>query len=165
MVVVDTTVARTKVDTLLNTDSHNDVIRKSAITYFGSVVTDKNYDRLKKLVAYGGTTWDARPEAVRQLGKYVKTKPQTVDWFVDLLDDNSRDVRRNAVRMLKTYGNKNHLGHLDEVLAMDPIISRDVRAAKKNILNPPTKPTKKGPEKKLEEANKKLEDIRKLIKY
>ncbi len=165
LVVVDTTVARTKVDTLLNTDSHNDVIRKSAITYFGSVVTDKNYDRLKKLVAYGGTTWDARPEAVRQLGKYVKTKPQTVDWFVDLLDDNSRDVRRNAVRMLKTYGNKNHLGHLDEVLAMDPIISRDVRAAKKNILNPPTKPTKKGPEKKLEEANKKLEDIRKLIKY
>ena len=67
--------------------------------------------------------------------------------------------------MLRTHGNKSHLGHLDEVLAMDPIISRDVRAAKKNILNPPKKPTKKGPEKKLEEANKKLDDIRKLIKY
>jgi hypothetical protein len=44
------------------------------------------------------------------------------------------------------------------------MISRDVRAAKKNILNPPKKPVKKGSEKKLEEANKKLEDIRKIIK-
>ena len=128
------------------------------------MVTDKNYARLKKLVSYGGTTWDARPEAVKQLGKYVKTKPKTVDLFVDLLSDNIRDVRRNAVRMLKTHGNKSHLGHLDEVLAIDPIISRDVRAAKKNILNPPKKPAKKGPEKDLEEANKKLDDIRKLIK-
>ncbi len=165
LVVVDTTAARQKVDALLETDSHNDVIRKAAITYFGSVVTDKNYDRLKELVSYGGTTWDARPEAVNQLGKYVKKKPKTVDLFVDLLKDNTRNVRRNAVRMLRTHGNKSHLGHLDEVLAMDPIISRDVRAAKKNILNPPKKPAKKGPEKKLEEANKKLDDIRKLIKY
>ena len=165
LVVVDTTAARQKVDALLETDSHNDVIRKAAITYFGSVVTDKNYDRLKELVSYGGTTWDARPEAVNQLGKYAKKKPKTVDLFVDLLKDNTRNVRRNAVRMLRTHGNKSHLGHLDEVLAMDPIISRDVRAAKKNILNPPKKPAKKGPEKKLEEANKKLDDIRKLIKY
>ena len=49
-------------------------------------------------------------------------------------------------------------------MARDPIISRDVRMAKKNILNPPKKPAKKGPEKDLEEANKKLEDIRKIIK-
>ena len=59
---------------------------------------------------------------------------------------------------------RKHLGALDEVLARDPIISRDVRMAKKNILNPPKKPAKKGPEKDLEEANKKLEDIRKIIK-
>jgi len=68
LVVVDTAAARQKVDALLDTDSHTDVIRKSAITYFGSVVTDKNYDRLKELVNYGGTTWDARSEAVKQLG-------------------------------------------------------------------------------------------------
>ena len=35
---------------------------------------------------------------------------------------------------------------------------------KKNILNPPKKPAKKGPEKQLKEANKKLDDIRKLVK-
>ena len=56
------------------------------------------------------------------------------------------------------------MGALDEVLARDPIISRDVRTAKKNILNPTKKPVKKGPEKDLEEANQKLEDIRKIIK-
>jgi hypothetical protein len=101
---------------------------------------------------------------VNQLGKYVKTKPKTVDLFVDLLEDKSYDVRRNAVRALGKYGNRKHLGALDEVLERDPMISRDVRAAKKNILNPPKKPVKKGPEKELEEANKKLEDIRKIIK-
>jgi len=164
LVVIDTASARQKVDYLLNQDSHNDVIRKSAITYFGSVFSNHNYNRLKELVAYGGTTWDARPEAVKQLGKYVKTKPKTIDIFVALLEDNSRNVRREAIRMLKVHGNKNHLGHLEEVLSRDPILSRDIRAAKKNILNPPKKPAKKGPEKELEEANKTLDDIRKLIK-
>ena len=164
LVVVDTAAAGLRVDALLEVDSHTDIIRKSAITYFGSVVTDKNYDRLKKLVAYGGTTWDARPEAVKQLEKYVKTKPKTVDLFVDMLQDKTRDVRRNSVRALNKHGKRTHIGALDEVLAMDPIISRDVRAAKKNILHPPKKPAKKGPEKELEDANKKLDDIRKLIK-
>jgi len=164
LVVVDTAAARQKVDALLDTDSHTDVIRKSAITYFGSVVTDKNYDRLKELVNYGGTTWDARSEAVKQLGEYVKSKPKTVDLFVDMLKDNDRSVRRNAVRALNKHGNRTHIGALDELLALDPIISRDVRSAKKNILNPPKKPKKNGPEKELEDANKKLGEIRKLIK-
>ena len=164
LVVVDTAAARKKVNALLDTESHTDVIRKSAITYFGSVVNDQNYERLKELAVYGGTTWEVRPETVKQLGKYVKTKPKTLDLFVDLLEDKSYDVRRNAVRALGKYGNRKHLGALDEVLERDPMISRDVRAAKKNILNPPKKPAKKGPEKELEEANKKLEDIRKIIK-
>jgi hypothetical protein len=81
-----------------------------------------------------------------------------------MLQDNDRSVRRNAVRALKKHGKRTHIGALDEVLALDPILSRDVRAAKKDILHPPKKPKKKGPEKELDEANKKLDDIRKLIK-
>ncbi|MBT6866615.1 MAG: M1 family metallopeptidase, partial [Candidatus Marinimicrobia bacterium] len=115
LVVVDTAGARQKVDALLNTDSHTDVIRKAAIGYFGSVVTDKNYKRLKELVNYGGTTWDARPEAVNQFRKYVKSKPKTVDLFVDMLKDNDRSVRRNAVRALNKHGNRTHIGALDEL--------------------------------------------------
>ena len=67
-----------RVEALLNTESHNDVIRKAAISYFGSVISDNNYDRLKELAEYGGTTWDARSEAVNQLGKYAKKKPKSV---------------------------------------------------------------------------------------
>ncbi len=164
LVAVDTSAARRVLPSLLKRDSHNDVIRKSAITYFGSVITDNNYDRLLKLSEYGGTTWDARPEAVIQLGKYAKNKPETLDHFVKFLKDKSRDMRRNSVRMIGTYGNKSHLGYLDEVLAMDPILSRTVRWAKKRILNPPKKIKKKGPEKELEEAKKLIGDIRKLVK-
>ena len=164
LVVVDTAAARKRVEALLNTESHNDVIRKAAISYFGSVISDNNYDRLKELAEYGGTTWDARSEAVNQLGKYVKKKPETLDIFVELLSDRSRDVRTNSVRALGRYGNKNHFGPLDELAVRDPIIERFIRAAKKNILKPPKKPKKSGPEKDLEELNKKLEEIKKILK-
>ena len=163
LIAVDTLSARKKVESLLDTDSHNDVIRKAAISYYGSIINDKNYKKLKELVSYGGTTWDARPEAVKQLGKYVKSKPKTIEIFEELLNDNSRDVRRNAIRMLNYHGNNNHLGILDEVLERDPILSRDIRLAKKNIQKPLNKRTKSNVEKELDEANKKLDEIRKLI--
>ena len=164
LVTVDTSAARKRVEALLDTDSHNDVIRRSAISYFGSVVNDNNYERLKELVEYGGTTWDARPEAVNQLGKYAKKRPETLALFVDLLLDKSRDVRTNSVRALGKYGNKKHFGPLDELALRDPIIERHIRAAKKNILHPPKKPKKSGAEKDLEEANKKIEEIKKILK-
>ena len=164
LVVVDTSSARKMVEPLLDTESHNDVIRSTAIGYFGSVITDNNYNRLKELIEYGGTTWDARPAAVNQITKYVKTKPKTMDIFVDLLDDRSRSVRKSAVFALARFGKKKHLPVLDEVMVKDPIIGRFVRAAKKNIIDPPKKPKKKGPEKELEELNKKLQDIRKIVK-
>ena len=34
---------------------------------------------IKELAEYGGTTWDARSEAVNQLGKYVKE--ETKHWI------------------------------------------------------------------------------------
>jgi len=163
LVVVDTAAARQLVESLIEKDSHNDVIRKAAISFYGSVISDENYDRLIELVAYGGTTWDARPEAVNQLSKYVKTKPKTIDVFVDMLEDKSRSIRRNAIRAIRSHGDKTHLGILDEVLENDPMMSRDVRSAKKNILHPPKKINKNGRNKNLEDVYKKLEEIRKLI--
>ncbi|MAL64703.1 MAG: hypothetical protein CMF94_01230 [Candidatus Marinimicrobia bacterium] len=162
LVIVDSSAAKSKVEGLLERDSHTDVIRKSAISYFGSVKNDKNYNRLKKLVSYGGTTWDARPEAVNQLGKYAEEKTETLDLFVGLLSDNMRSVRRNAVRQIGRYGGKNHLDALDELLAEDPILERDIRFAKKSILKP-TNNLKNDQRKEIEELNKKLENIRKLI--
>ena len=61
LIEVDTAAARKKVDALLVRDSHQDVIRSAAISFFGSVKNDNNYNRLKELASYGGTTWDARP--------------------------------------------------------------------------------------------------------
>ncbi len=165
LVVIDTLASKQLVESLIKRESHNDIIRKSAITYYGSVINDKNYERLVELSEYGGTSWDARSEAVRQLGKYAKEKPETLEIFVNLLKDNSREVRRNSVRMIATYGDKKNIGDLDEVLAMDPIISRDVRNAKKRILNPSKKSTKSIAEKELGETKKILRDIQKLIKY
>ena len=122
-----------------------------------------NYDRLKQLSAYGGTTWDARPEAINQLGKYAKNKPEIIDLFIEFLSDNTRSVRRNAVRQIGRFGDKKHLDALDELLAEDPILERNIRYAKKSILKPSNK-LKNDQEKEIEELTKKLDNIRKLVK-
>ena len=162
LVIVDSSAAKKKVEDLLGKDSHTDVIRKAAISYYGSVLSDKNYEILKKISSYGGTTWDARPEAINQLGKYAKDKPETIDLFIELLHDNTRSVRRNAVRQIGRYGGKKHLDALDELLAKDPILERDIRSAKKSILKPLNK-LKNNQEKEIEELTSKLENIRKLV--
>ena len=51
----------------------------------------------------------------------------------------------------------------DELALRDPIIERFIRAAKKNIMNPPKKSKRSGPEKDLEEVNKKLNEIKKIL--
>ena len=64
---------------------------------------------------------------------------------------------------MASHGDKTHLGPLDEVMFIDPALGRDIRYAKKRILNPPKKPTKTPVEKKLEEANSKLDEIKRLL--
>ena len=134
LVVVDSIGAGNLVESLLKANSHNDIIRKSAISYYGSVKSDKNYKKLIELVKYGGTTWDARPEAVLQLGKYVQDKPEVLKVLLDLFDDPSRDIRRNAIRSIGNYGNKDHFSELDIVMSQDPILGRDIRSAKRKIV-------------------------------
>ena len=163
LVSLDQKSAKSLVSLLLNRDSHNDVIRKSAISYFGKVKNDENYQRLIELSAYGGTTWDARAEAVNQLGNYAKSKPETLDYFIGFLEDKSRDVRRNAVRNIGKYGNETHLANLDEILIMDPILSRSIRRAKKQILNSKEKEGIKNFQKELKEAQKIINDVKKIV--
>jgi aminopeptidase N len=161
LIEVDTLAAGKKVLSLLQKKSHNDVIRKAAISYYGSVMSDSNYDKLKNLCLYGGTTWDARPEAVYQLSKYVKTKPEALKTFINLLEDPSRSVRKNCIRVLGKYGSEEHFGYLDEVIYKDPILSRDIRLAKKTINKEKNLIKNKNGE--VEKLNLKFEEIRKII--
>lgn len=131
------------------------------MSYYGKVKNDQNYDKLKNLASYGGTTWDARPEAINQLTKYLKTKPKTIELFLDFLNDPSRNVRKNCIRALGKYGTKDHIDHLDEVLIKDPILSRDIRFAKNMINKNSLKGQKNNEEMNL--LNQKIEDIRKII--
>ena len=98
---------------------------------------------------------------MKYFSKYITD--ETLDLFVELLHDKSRSVRRNSVRALGRHGNKNHLGYLDDIQTRDPIIERSVRAAKKNIIDPPKKSKKTKTEKELEKLNQKLDNIREII--
>ena len=48
LVEVDTSAAKNHVLRLLETNSHNDIIRRSAISYYGKVKNKNNYDKPKK---------------------------------------------------------------------------------------------------------------------
>ena len=53
--------------------------------------------------------------------------------FVSFLDDPSRSVRQRSVYALAKFGDKSHIERLDKLALDDPILSRDVRYAKKII--------------------------------
>ena len=162
LVAVDSSSAKQYVDGLLNTESHNDTIRKSALFYFSAVKTDGNYDRLQKLASYGVMAWEARPSAIKELGAYVKTKPKTVDLLIDFLYDKDRFVRREAINQLSKHGSRSHFAALESVKESDPVLTVNVLRAKKAIEKRDTKKeTKK--EKNVDELRRIVDDIQKLI--
>ena len=73
--IVDSSSAKNHIVKLLSTESHNDVIRKSAISYFGQVISQSNYNTLKKMLEYGSFSWASRPTIVYQLARYQKKYP------------------------------------------------------------------------------------------
>ena len=162
LIKVDSIAAEKKVDILLNRDSFNDVIRLSAISYFGSVISSRNYERLKQICSYGGTTWDARSAALKQLEKYIKIKPRTIDLFVEYLSDPNRSMRAVAINALGKFGNNNHIGFLDDLAEQDPILSRYVRVAKGKIKKPDDEKNLIE-RKEIIELNRKLDEIRKIL--
>ena len=131
---IDSSSARIHLDSLLNVDSHNDVIRKSALSYFGFVKNYKNYNRLKSLVEYGKFSWSSRPTIITELGKYQKSFPKTLSFLLNFLNDNDRFVRMAVIKQIGMYGSKAHFNLLDSAVESDPVLSINARSAKENIL-------------------------------
>jgi len=162
LVSVDSSSAKQYVEGLLNTESHNDTIRKSALVYFSTVKTDKNYKRLQTLGSYGGMTWESRPSAIKELGAYVKTRPETVELLIDFLNDQDRFVRREAINQLGKHGNRSHFVILDSVKESDPVLAVNILSAKKAIrVRGTKKDTKK--EKNIDELRQIVDDIQQIL--
>ena len=131
---IDSSSARIHLDSLLNVDSHNDVIRKSALSYFGFVKNYKNYNRLKSLVEYGKFSWSSRPTIITELGKYQISYPKTLSFLLGFLNDNDRFVRMAVIKQIGMHGSKAHFNLLDSAVESDPVLSINARSAKENIL-------------------------------
>ena len=132
---IDSSTAKLYVDSLLNVDSHTDVIRKAAIRFFSTVKNEANYDILLSLAEYGGTTWDARATAVTETGKYYDKHPELLGKYVEWLKDPSYYVRTSAAKLVGQHGNISHLPLLDEMLYNDPSTGKSVLLAKYFIQN------------------------------
>ena len=161
--IIDSSGAKKYVEGLLNTESHNDVIRRSALFYFGKVRSRYNYNRLKELAQYGAFSWQSRPTVFAELGKYQKYRTNTLDFMLSFLQDNDRFVRMAIVAQIGLHGTTSHFGLLDSVVSLDPVLSINVRRAKQKITSRYNKKIKKSDQNSLEQLNKKINEIKSII--
>ena len=133
LTTIDSISAKKHVDDLLNTESHNDVIRKAALLYFGHVKNRNNYNRLKELAEYGVFSWKSRPRVISELGKYQKYSPKTLEFILPFIHDNDRFVRMAVIRHIGAYGSVHHFGLLDSAVGLDPVLSINALRAKDKI--------------------------------
>jgi len=104
-------------------ESHNDIIRKSAIRSL-SKYSKINYKRLKVLLKYGEASWSCRSTVLSTIGKHVKKHPELIQQFEELLFDPSRSVRTTAANLLSRYGDESHISKLENLVIRDPITDR-----------------------------------------
>ena len=161
--IVDSSSAKKYVDGLLNTESHNDVIRKSALFYFGKVRSRYNYNRLKELAQYGVFSWQSRPTVFVELGKYQKYRTNTLDFMLPFIQDNDRFVRMAVIGQIGLHGSRSHFDLLDSVVGLDPVLSINVRRAKEKIIRRYNKKIKKSDKNSIEQLNKKINEIKSII--
>jgi len=93
-------------------ESHNDILRRTAIA---SLKDDKTEDNLKKLLSladYGGTTWQARYSAVWYLIGYIDDYPETLDWFKNNINDPNRGIRGMSIDVMGNHGTKKDIPFL-----------------------------------------------------
>ena len=120
---VDSMTADSLYDWAMKQDSHNDIIRKSAIRSL-SKYNKTNYKRLKVLLKYGEARWSCRSTVLSTIGKHVKKHPELIQEFEELLFDPSRSVRTTAANLLSQYGDESHIPKLESLIIRDPITDR-----------------------------------------
>ena len=120
---VDSMTADSLYDWAMKQDSHNDIIRKSAIRSL-SKYNRTNYKRLKVLLKYGEAPWSCRSIVLSTIGKHVKKHPELIQEFEELLFDPSRSVRTTAANLLSQYGDESHIPKLESLIIRDPITDR-----------------------------------------
>ena len=163
LAIIDTAAAKPHVDKLLNTESHNDVIRKAALAYFSQVQTASNYMRLKELAKYGNFSWPSRPTIIYELSKYQKKRPSTFDFILSFFDDNDRFVRMAVIAQVGNYGGQSNYSLLDIMVEKDPVLSINAKRAKSKIENRKNSSSKKSDSKAVEILDKKLRAIKNIL--
>ena len=161
--IVDSSSAKDHIDKLLSTESHNDVIRKSAISYFGQVISQSNYNTLKKMLEYGSFSWASRPTIVYQLARYQKKYPDTYKHILSYYDDKDRFVRMAVMASIGNFGSKTDFKKLDEMVEKDPVLSINAMRAKKKIDDRAGNKLQKSESQIIDQLNKKIDAIKNIL--
>ncbi len=123
--------AKNWIDWAMEQKSHQDILLRAAISALGQDKNGENYQRLKALAEYGGTSWDSRPTAVYQLANFVDDHPELLDWFQDHLTDPNRRVRSICIRTIGNKGSRKHIAVLQDL--DDPFNQKTIKEAVKKL--------------------------------
>ena len=166
LAIIDSSSAKKYVDGLLNTESHNDIIRRSALSYFGQIKNRYNYNQLKELASYGVFSWESRPSIITELGKYQKQRPGTLNFILPFINDKDRFVRMSVIKQIGLHGSKSHFSLLDRAVESDPVLSINSRRAKEKIIGRvKRKKTDNSDQNTVEELKKKINEIKNILNY
>jgi aminopeptidase N len=120
-------------DFILGRESHNDIVRNSGIGKLSVIDPDSHYHQLLDLASYGGTSWSSRTTAVRELEKYIKDHPETLENMIHFLEDPNYRVRWTAINILCKYGGEEHLKKMIEITTDDLLGSMRFSSAKNHL--------------------------------
>jgi aminopeptidase N len=115
----------------LKMNSYRESIRGGGLRVLADIGDDSSYAIIKQYTAYGMPR-ELRLSAMRLLGRTWKERDEVVDIMIGLLHDRSVPVKRSAIDILGTLGNKKAIEPLQQISANETD-DRIVRMAKSSI--------------------------------
>jgi aminopeptidase N len=164
---VDTAAADSLFAWAMEQDIHEDLLRKTAIRFLGTVQTDAHFRRLLKLARYGQTTYEARPGVFQALGNTIDSRPEILDTLAVYLADPDLDVRRACIDQLARHGRGEQMKLLKQMLPEDPVnemrLKRAIREIQERIAAEKEQRSKGELRQELNTLKRKLEKIRSIL--
>jgi len=121
LIKIDLDNAKEKFDWAMEQKSHGETIRSTALGILTEDKTDSNLIKLKELAVYGTAPYTLRGSVFRRISSYFDDNPDLIEFFVENIHDNSRNVRWVCADQIIRHGNADQFADVLEMADVDPL--------------------------------------------
>jgi len=126
LIKVDLEKAKDKFDWAMDKESHNEIIRSTALRILSEKKTDDNLRKLKDLAVYGVSPYGLRPAIFRQIASYKEDNPELMNYFEKNIQDKSRNVRWVCANQIVKYGSPDQFALVLDMADKSPLRGRKI---------------------------------------